>query len=196
MSFTRQGFGQIVRRIWLLWGFHNLSLLAAGVAFFGFLAITPLIASIVLIYGLVADVATVQHQMQTLTRVIPADAASVLEGQLIQVVTTSSTVTGVGLVIALALAIYGAMYAANGLIAALNVINSELETRGLVTLTRRALGLTFAADDDRFDRTDQRRRVCLADQPLVADRSGQSSTFAARHRLDCGDWPWAPAGLP
>jgi membrane protein len=37
------------------------------------------------------------------------------------------------------------MYAANGLIAALNVINSELETRGLVTLTRRALGLTMAA---------------------------------------------------
>ncbi len=145
LSFSRRDFGQIVRRIWLLWGFHNLSLLAAGVAFFGFLAITPLIASIVLIYGLVADVATVQLQIQTLTQIMPADAASVLEGQLMQVVTTSSTVTGVGLVIALALALYGAMYAANGLIAALNVINSELETRGLITLTRRALGLTFAA---------------------------------------------------
>ncbi len=145
LSFTRRDYGQIVRRIWLLWGFHNLSLLAGGVAFFGFLAITPLIAAVVLIYGLVADVATVQQQVETLTRVIPSDAASVLEGQLIQVVTTSSTVTGVGLVIALALAIYGAMYAANGLIAALNVINSELETRGLATLTRRALSLTFAA---------------------------------------------------
>ncbi len=145
LSFTRRDFGQIVRRIWLLWGFHNLSLLAAGVAFFGFLAITPLIAAIVLIYGLVADVATVQLQVQSLTRVIPADAASVLESQLMQVVTTSSTVTGVGLVIALGLALYGAMYAVNGLIAALNVINSELETRGLITLTRRALGLTLAA---------------------------------------------------
>lgn len=145
LSFTRHDYGEIMRRIWLLWGFHNLSLMAGGVAFFGFLAITPLIAAIVLTYGLVADVATVQLQVQSLTRVIPADAASVLEGQLMQVVTTSSTVTGVGLVIALALAIYGAMYAANGLIAALNVINSELETRGLVTLTRRALGLTFAA---------------------------------------------------
>ena len=145
LSFARRDYGQIMRRIWLLWGFHNLSLLAGGVAFFGFLAITPLIASVVLIYGLVADVATVQQQVETLTRIIPSDAASVLEGQLMQVVTTSSTVTGVGLIIALALAIYGAMYAANGLIAALNVINSELETRGLVTLTRRALGLTLAA---------------------------------------------------
>ena len=94
LSFARRDYGQIMRRIWLLWGFHNLSLLAGGVAFFGFLAITPLIAAVVLIYGLVADVATVQQQVQTLTRVIPSDAASVLEGQLMQVVTTSSTVTG------------------------------------------------------------------------------------------------------
>ena len=118
------GFGlsdlrQVARRIWLLWGFHNLSLMAGGVAFFCFLAITPLIASIVLVYGLVADVGTVAQQVEILTRVIPRDAASVLEAQLTQVVTTSSTVTGIGLIIALALSIYGGMYAANGLIAAL-----------------------------------------------------------------------------
>lgn len=144
-AFSRRDVGQISRRIWLLWGFHNLSLLAGGVAFFCFLAITPLIAAIVLIYGLVADVGTVEQQVAALTRVIPPDAASVLEGQLLQVVTTSGTATGIGLVVALLVSIYGAMYAANGLIAALNVINSELETRGLISLTRRALGLTLAA---------------------------------------------------
>ncbi len=145
LAFSRRDAGQIARRIWLLWGFHNLSLLAAGVAFFGFLAVTPLIAAIVLVYGLVADVGTVEQQMAALTRVIPPDAASVLEGQLLQVVTASAAASGIGLVVALLLSIYGAMYAANGLIAALNVINSELETRGLISLTRRALGLTVAA---------------------------------------------------
>ena len=144
-AFTRRDVGQIGRRIWLLWGFHNLSLLAAGVAFFCFLAITPLIAATVMAYGLIADVGTVEQQVEVMTRVIPPDAASVIKGQLLQVVTTNSTVTGIGLVFAMLLSIYGAMYAANGLIAALNVINSELETRGLVTLTRRALGLTLAA---------------------------------------------------
>lgn len=145
LAFSRRDAGQIARRIWLLWGFHNLSLLAAGVAFFCFLAITPLIAAVVLTYGLVADVGTVEQQMAALTRIIPPEAAAVLEGQLLQVVTTSGTATGIGLVVALMLSIYGAMYAANGLIAALNVINSELETRGLISLTRRALGLTVAA---------------------------------------------------
>lgn len=136
---------QAIKRIWLMWGFHNLSLLAAGVAFFSFLALTPLIAAVVMLYGLIADVSTVEHQVGSLAGLIPADVASVLEGQLVQVVTTNSSVAGIGLVVALALSTYGAMYAANGLIAALNVINTELETRGVIALTWRAVFLTLAA---------------------------------------------------
>lgn len=127
-----------------MWGFHNLSLLAAGVAFFSFLAITPLIAAIVLIYGLVADVSTVQAQIGSVTGRIPANVASLLESQLLQVVTTSSAVTGIGLIIALSFSLYSGMNAVNGLIAALNVINSELEARSIVAVTRRALVLTLA----------------------------------------------------
>jgi membrane protein len=135
---------QAIKRIWLMWGFHNLSLLAAGVAFFSFLALTPLIAATVLLYGLIADVSTVERQVTVLARLIPKDAASVLETQLLQVVTTSSSIAGIGLVVALAISIYGGMYAANGLIAALNVINTELETRGVIALTKRAIFLTLA----------------------------------------------------
>ena len=136
---------QVFKRIWLMWGFHNLSLLAAGVAFFAFLALTPLIAAVVMLYGLVADVSTVERQVASLAGLIPPDATSVLESQLLQVVTTNSSVTGIGLIIALAVSVYGATYAANGLIAALNVINTELETRGVIALTRRAVFLTLAA---------------------------------------------------
>ncbi len=145
LSFTLAEARQIAKRIWLMWGFHHLSLLAAGVAFFSFLAITPLIAAIVLVYGLVADVATVEAQITSLTAIVPANAASVLEGQLLQVVTTNSTVTGIGLIIALSFSLYSGMNAVNGLIAALNVINSELEARSIIALSRRALVLTLAA---------------------------------------------------
>lgn len=136
---------QALKRTWLMWGFHNLSLLAGGVAFFAFLALTPLIAAIVMLYGLIADVSTVERQIAALTGLIPPDAASVLESQLVQVVTTSSSITGIGLIVALSISVYGAMYAANGLISALNVINTELETRGVIALTRRAVFLTLAA---------------------------------------------------
>jgi membrane protein len=135
----------ILVRVFKMWGFHNLSLLAAGVAFFTFLAITPLIAAIVLIYGLVGDVNMVQRQVGSLTAVLPQEARSLLEDQMMSVVTTTSDVTGFALVLALFFAIYGGMRAANGLIGALNIINEEHETRGFISLTLRVAALTLAA---------------------------------------------------
>jgi len=125
-------------------GFHNLNLLAAGVAFFTFLAITPLIAATVMIYGLIGNVSTVERQMETITQIMPGDVASVIESQLLGVVTANAGVTGFALAIALFFAIFGGMRAAKGLVAALNVINEERETRGIVKVTVRAALLTFA----------------------------------------------------
>lgn len=135
----------IMKRVYAMWSFHNLALLGAGVAFFTFLAITPLIAATVMIYGLVGDVAMVQRQIQSLTTVLPAEARTLIEEQLIGVVTTSSGVTGFTLVIALLFSVYGGMRAANGLIGALNIINERHETRSIVKLTLRVAALTLAA---------------------------------------------------
>lgn len=135
----------ILKRVYTMWGFHNLSLVGAGVAFFTFLALTPLLAATVMIYGLVGDVAMVQRQIGSLTTVLPAEARRLIEDQLIAAVTTSSGVTGFALIIALTFAIYGGMRAANGLIGALNIINEEHETRGIVPLTLRVAALTLAA---------------------------------------------------
>ncbi len=126
-------------------GFHNLSLLAAGTAFFAFLAITPLLAATVMTYGLLVDVETVQKQMLTIVTLVPADAASLIEEQLLGVVTTSAGVTGLTLAFSIGLAIFGGMRAANGLIGALNIINSEHESRNILSVTLRAIGLTLAA---------------------------------------------------
>ncbi|MCX7283305.1 MAG: YihY/virulence factor BrkB family protein [Novosphingobium sp.] len=126
-------------------GFHNLSLLAAGTAFFAFLAITPLMAATVMTYGLLGNVDTVQEQMSSIIEVVPVEAAALIEEQLLAVVTTSASVTGLTLVISLTLALYGAMRAASGLIGALNIINSEHESRSFISLTLRAAGLTLAA---------------------------------------------------
>lgn len=134
----------ILKRVYTMWGFHNLSLLGAGVAFFAFLSITPLLAATVMIYGLVGDVGMVQRQIDGLGGVLPAEARALLEDQLTAVVTTSTGVTGLALIVALVLAIYGGMRAASGLIGALNVINEEHETRGIVPLTLRVAALTIA----------------------------------------------------
>ncbi len=126
-------------------GFHNLSLLAAGTAFFAFLALTPLLAATVMTYGLVGDVETVQRQMKSIATMVPSEAATMIESQLMAVVTTSAGVTGLTLAISLTLAIYGGMRAATGLIGALNIINSEHESRNIFSVALRAGGLTLAA---------------------------------------------------
>ena len=136
---------KVLKRVWVMIGFHELALLSAGLAFYTFLAITPLIAATVMVYGLIGDVQTVQSQMQSIVRVVPADAARLIEQQLMQFVSTSSSVTGFALVIALFFAIYGGMRAANGMISALNIINEEHETRGFIALSLRAAGLTIGA---------------------------------------------------
>lgn len=136
---------QILKRVYTMWGFHNLSLLGAGVAFFTFLALTPLIAATVMVYGLIGDVETVQQQMQAIITVVPREAAALIEDQLLGVVTANSGVTGFALIVALFFAIYGGMRAANGLIGALNIINEEHETRGIIPLTLRVAALTLAA---------------------------------------------------
>ena len=141
----RSAWIEIIKRVWVGTGSHNLWLLAGGVAFFTFLALTPLIAATVMIYGLIGDVAMVHRQIAEISDVIPQDAAAVLERQLIAAVTTSAGATGLALGVALFFAIYGATRAAGGLISALNVVNEEIESRNIVQLTLRATWLTLAA---------------------------------------------------
>jgi membrane protein len=141
----RTAWVRALKRVWVMSSFHNISLLAGGTAFFAFLAITPIIAATVMTYGLIGDVHTVQAQMQAIITAVPHDVAKLIQEQLLRIVTTSTSAKGFGLILALFFAIYGGMQAASGIIGALNVINEESETRGIVTLTLRAAVLTLAA---------------------------------------------------
>lgn len=145
LAMPKPAWAAILKRMYAMWGFHNLSLLGAGVAFFVFLALTPLIAATVMLYGLIGNPQTVQRQMRSITEVVPPEAAALIEEQLMGAVAANSGVTGVALVIALFFAIYGGSRAANGMIGALNIINEEHETRSIISLTLRAFGLTLAA---------------------------------------------------
>jgi len=145
LEMPRAAWIAILKRMYTMWGFHNLDLLGAGVAFFTFLALTPLIAATVMIYGLIGDPQTVQRQMEAIVQVVPDEAAVLIQEQLLGVVTANAGITGFALAIALFFAIYGGMRAANGMIGALNIINEEHETRNIIRLTLRAAALTMAA---------------------------------------------------
>lgn len=136
---------QVLVRSWKEASDDNVGLIAAGVAFYAFLAMVPLLGAIVLSYGLVAEPATVLRHMQQLTTVMPADAAKLVGEQLLNVVTTSGGKKGFGLLLALGIALFGARQGAGAIITALNIAYEEKEKRGFIAINLLALAMTVAA---------------------------------------------------
>lgn len=120
----------------------NVGLIAAGVAFYAFLALVPLLGAIVLGYGLLADPETVLHHARVLAEVMPEDAARLVGKQLMEVVSTSSGKKGLGAVGALLLALFSARNSAQSLIVALNIAYEVKEKRGFLAVYGMALGVT------------------------------------------------------
>ena len=112
----------------------NVGLIAAGTAFYAFASIVPVLAAVVLSYGLFADQQTVVRNIEGLFGSLPQDAARLITDQLLTVVRTEGGKKGFGLVIALALALYGGTKAASAIVTALNIAYEEKEARGIVKL--------------------------------------------------------------
>lgn len=93
-------------------------LLAAGVAFFGLLAVFPAMVAAVSIYGLVADPDDVADQVDGLTGALPPATQAFVAEQLDRIVATSSTGLGVGLVLGVVVALWSASGGVRYLVAA------------------------------------------------------------------------------
>lgn len=142
LTLPRAAWWSIVKRVYVMTGFHNLSLLAAGVAFFTFLAFVPLIGSVVLLYGLIGDPGTVGDSINLLEGLVPPEVLTILQEQLLAIVTSSKAAQGLGLILAVLLSLYGAMRSATAMMSALNIIYEEHETRSLVRTTLVAAAIT------------------------------------------------------
>jgi membrane protein len=135
----------VLLRSWKESSDDNVSFLAAGVAFYAFLAFVPLLASAVLIYGLVAEPETVAEHIRALFQILPSDAASLIGDQLKSLTATPKSSKGWSLVIALAIAIYGASKGSGAIVTALNIAYEVKETRGFFINSLLSLGMTIGA---------------------------------------------------
>jgi membrane protein len=136
---------QIASRTWQRTWIDNVGLVAAGVAFYGFLALVPLLGLIVLVYGIVADPQTVVGNMQALTDFLPPDVAQLIGEQLMAAVTASGTIKGTGIAVALGFALYGGANSAGAIMIALNIAYHEQEKRSLTRFYLIALTITCGA---------------------------------------------------
>jgi membrane protein len=141
---SASGWWSIARRVKDDIAADNLSLIAAGAAFFGLLAMFPALAAGVALYGLFTDPATVTAHSAQLTGFAPEEARMILDEQLQRVTAASDTSLGIGAVVALLLALWSSAKGVKSLMTALDIVYHEREDRGFFKLNATALLLTVA----------------------------------------------------
>ena len=135
----------VLVRTWKEAGADNVGLLAAGVAFYAFLAFVPLLAATVLVYGLAADPETVAEHIRALFGMLPEDAAALIGDQLRSMTESPDAAKGWSLAVALALAVYGASKGSGAIVTALNIAYEVKESRGFIRSTLLSLLMTVGA---------------------------------------------------
>ena len=123
----------------------NLPLVAAGVAFYGLLAIFPALIAVVKLYGLVADPTRISAQISSAAAAMPQGAADLITVQLTSMTEVGVGGLSVGLTISLGATIWAAAGAVRALLTGLNVIVEVEEGRGPVKRAVLSLALTLGA---------------------------------------------------
>ncbi len=136
------GWRDVLWRVWAQIGKDNVSIIAAGVAFYSLLAIFPAITAFVSLYGIVADPGQVQQQLQFLEGVVPGDALALIGDQLHAVAAAGTSRLGLGAAIAIVIALWSAGAGVRALMTALNIAYQEDEKRGFIKFYLVALAFT------------------------------------------------------
>lgn len=145
LRITLKGWWDIALRLVNSIGEQNISILAAGVAFYSLLAMFPALAAIVTTYALLADPQTVAEHLSNAQAFLPGDVMSIIDEQL----STLSSRPGEGLSLKLIggilLAIWSAHKGMDALTRAIGVAYQEPETRGFFKLSLVTYLMTAAA---------------------------------------------------
>ncbi|WP_432876841.1 YihY/virulence factor BrkB family protein [Kribbella sp. CA-245084] len=139
------GWWQVVRRAWSEAKADQVPLLAAGVAFFGFLSLFPAVVAAVLAYGLVADPGQIRNQVEDLAAAMPASGRDLVLQQIDALTSAPRQGLGIGLAVAVVVALWSASGGVGNLLTAVNLAYDEEETRGFVRRKGLALLMTLGA---------------------------------------------------
>jgi membrane protein len=118
---------------------------AAGVTYFGILALFPAITALVSMYGLFADASTINDHLTGLSGILPAGATEIIADQVKRIASQGEGTLGFAFFFGLALALWSANAGMKALFDALNVAYDEDEKRGFIALNLKSLAFTMGA---------------------------------------------------
>lgn len=100
----------------------NLSLISAGVAFYGLFALFPAIAAVIALWGLVADPIVVDEQIGLMEDFLPQDAYGLIDTQIDTLTSTTSTTLGWATALSILAALWSTRAGVSALMRGLNAI--------------------------------------------------------------------------
>ena len=110
----------------------NVQIVAAGVAFYFFLAVFPTIIAVISVYSLVLDPDQIREQISKLSYIVPEQAFGMIKDFLEPVIAKSKKEIGWGLAISVLVSIWSANKGTSALFQGVNIAYDENDTRGII----------------------------------------------------------------
>lgn len=129
----------------------ELDLIAAGVAFYGFLAIFPAAAAVIALWGFVSDPSAISAEMELIRPVLPPDVFTLLADQVNALMSLNTSNLGWTTFLSILFALWSARAGMAALIRGLNAIHQRPNRSGhwhqlrAIALTFVLVGLVLAA---------------------------------------------------
>ncbi len=117
-----KGAGRVAWAVWNVSSRTHMGLIAAGVAFYGFLALFPGMAAIIAIFGLISDPEVVQTELELMRDVIPGAAFDLIADQFTRLLTASGSTLRWATLVSFGVALWSARAGVSAVVQGLNAI--------------------------------------------------------------------------
>ena len=144
-ALSRASWIAIVKGVYESFQKNRILAVSAGVTFYSLLAIFPALAALLSVYGLFADLGTVESHLAALADILPSGAIEIIGEQIKRIANASNSNLGLAFFIGLAASLWSANAGMRALIDGLNVAYAKPEKRGFIKLALVSLGFTAGA---------------------------------------------------
>jgi len=138
-----RGWFDIGKSVFAKIGEDNVSLIAAGIAFYGLLAVFPGIAACMAIAGLVTEPSMIVDQLERYGQLLPQQAAEIIIGQATEVAGSREGGLGLAALAGVLIAIYSSSKGIRSMITGLNIAFDVKERRNFIVQYALTFLMTF-----------------------------------------------------
>lgn len=139
------GWKEVLLRVKDQFGEDHIGIVAAGVAFYFFLALFPMISAMVSIYGLAFEPSQVEQHLSQLGKILPPQAFGVIGQQLHKVAGSSNQGLGLTLLFSILLSLWSANSGTKALFDGINIAYNQKEERNFIKLNGISLAVTLGS---------------------------------------------------